>query len=289
MPDKNAAFKPLVIDEDIRELIIQALTEDIRDGDATTIATIVEGTQAKAAVTAKERGVVCGLPVFAEVFSLLDHGLQVKELIPEGSRVDANTPVAEVDGSLPSILKGERVALNFLGMMSGIATQTAAYVEAVKHTHCRITDTRKTIPLMRALQKYAVRVGGGVNHRFGLYDMVLIKDNHIDGSGGVAQAVKRAQDRWQGDLTIECETRNLEEVTEALQAGADRIMLDNMSLDEMKQAVKRIGGRAETEASGGVTLGTVADIAETGVDLISVGALTHSFRCMDFSMRLSGG
>lgn len=276
-------FEPIQIDDYSRQLIRQTLAEDIQSGDVTTDATIDEGTKAHTDVTAKQAGIVCGLPVFAEVYRLLDPEITIQFTVPEGSHVEPKTKVIVMDGPLGSILTGERVALNFLGMMSGIATKTAMFVEAVAHTPCKICDTRKTIPLMRKFQKYAVRAGGGINHRIGLYDMVLIKDNHIDGCGGITKAVSLAKEKWHGKLKIETETRTLEEVKEAVEAGADRIMLDNMDVETMRQAVEMIQWRAETEASGGITLETVAEIAETGVDLISVGALTHSFTCMDYS------
>lgn len=277
-------LEPIKIDDAIRQLIRLALDEDIKTGDATTESTIEQSTVAHATVTAKQSGVVCGLPIVAEVFAQVDSTVSIQFNVPEGTSVKEKTVIIELDGLLSSMLKGERVALNFLGMMSGVASKTSEYVHAVSHTSCKITDTRKTIPLLRDLQKYAVRAGGGVNHRIGLYDMVLIKDNHIDGCGGITNAVKKAQTMWQGKLKIETETRNIDEVNEAVQAGADRIMLDNMDLDEMRRAVQIINGTAETEASGGITLDTVANVAETGVDFISVGALTHSFDCMDYSM-----
>lgn len=279
-------FEPLLITDGIKDLIKKALDEDIQNGDATTEATITDDTFAHATVTAKQPGIVCGIPIFTEVFSSLDPNVNVMPLVNEGETVSANTVVIELTGPVSSLLKGERVALNFLGMMSGIATKTSEFVNAVSHTKCRITDTRKTLPLWRTMQKYAVRVGGGVNHRFGLYDMVLIKDNHIDSCGGIKNAIKKAKERWNGKLKIETETRNMDEVKEAIESGADRIMLDNMSLDEMHKAVLLIGDKAETEASGGITLDTAAQVAETGVGYISVGALTHSFTCMDYSMLL---
>jgi nicotinate-nucleotide pyrophosphorylase (carboxylating) len=283
----NSYFEPIIIDENLRHLIKSALEEDIQSGDVTTDATIAKHTKAHATVTAKQTGVVCGLPVFTEVFALLDPKISVQTNVTERSSVEPATVVIEMDGPLSSMLKGERVALNFLGMMSGIATKTSEFVQAVSHTSCKIIDTRKTIPLMRTLQKYAVRAGGGVNHRTGLYDMVLIKDNHIDGCGGITNAVKQAQKMWQGKLKTETETRNLDEVKEALEAGADRIMLDNMDYEIMKKAVQLINKKAESEASGGITLDTVGKTAETGVDFISVGALTHSFNCMDYSMLIT--
>lgn len=276
----------LVMDDDIRFLIKKALDEDKGGGDVTTIATVSPGKQGSAKVVCKQTGVLCGSQIFIEVFKLVDERVKVNCWAKEGQTLAAGRTVFTLDGPMGSLLTGERVALNYLCYLSGIATTTSEHVKAVRHTKARITDTRKTTPLLRRLEKYAVRVGGGVNHRLGLYDMVLIKDNHIDSCGSITKAVIAARKRWGNSFAIEVETRNLGEVREAIQANVERIMLDNMDLDTMAEAVRLIDGRVETEASGGVSLNTVSFIAETGVDYISIGGLTHSTKWLDFSMIL---
>jgi len=274
----------LTIDEEIRNLLKKSLQEDKGGGDVTTMATIPPNKLGSAKVVVKQTGVMCGCPLFVEVYRLVNENVKVNCWAREGQTLSAGRTVFTLEGPLGSILTGERVALNLLCMLSGIATTTSEHVRAVRHTKARINDTRKTTPLLRRLEKYAVWVGGGVNHRMGLYDMVLIKDNHIDSCGGILKAVNAVKNRWGNTFVIEVETRNLEEVKEALQAGVDRIMLDNMEIDTMTEAVRVIEGRAETEASGNVNLSTVSFIAETGVDYISIGGLTHSTKWLDFSM-----
>jgi nicotinate-nucleotide pyrophosphorylase (carboxylating) len=266
----------------VQELIDRALAEDVGDGDLTTEALVPPGALARARIGQKAPGVISGLHVAESVFRRVDPELRWHGHAPEGEWRDGGL-VAEIAGSTAAILRGERVALNFLGRLSGVATLTARYVSAVEGTGARILDTRKTTPGLRALEKAAVRDGGGVNHRFGLFDAVLAKENHIAAAGGVAAATERALAAPHGDFVeIECET--LDQVRAAIEAGAGRILLDNMSHEEMTQAVEVAAGRAELEASGNVSLDTVRAIAETGVDLISVGALTHSAPALDLSL-----
>ncbi len=270
----------------IDRLIEQALLEDIHTGDITTLAVVPQSRPASARLIAKENMVAAGLSVAARVFTVLDPEIRFTPCLTDGERAAPGTVMATVHGEASKLLMGERVALNLLQRMCGIATLTASFVEAVSGTKARIVDTRKTTPGLRQLEKYAVRVGGGINHRTGLYDGVLIKENHIMAAGGISEAIRRARAYIPHTLKIEIETETLAQVDEALAAGADIIMLDNMSLDEMRAAVVTIGGRAQVEASGGVSLDRVRSIAETGVDIISVGALTHSPRAMDISMLL---
>jgi nicotinate-nucleotide pyrophosphorylase (carboxylating) len=275
-------------DSRIGRLIELALMEDIGMGDITSEATVDEERTAAATFLCKQDGVIAGLDVAALVFQYCDHGITLTAAVSDGSAVAAGTTVGTVDGNARAILRGERTALNFLQRMSGIATETRRYVEAVKGTRARITDTRKTVPGLRVLDKWAVRLGGGTNHRFGLDDMVLIKDNHIAAAGGIRNALLECKSyllRQEIGLRIEVETRTLEEVREALDAGGiDRIMLDNVAPATMRRAVELIAGRVEVEASGGITLENVRDVAATGVDLISIGALTHSVRALDISL-----
>lgn len=270
----------------IDRLIEQALLEDIHTGDITTLAVVPESHHASARLIAKEALVVAGLATAARVFSILDPEIRFKANLDDGDKAVPGTVLATLHGEASQLLMGERVALNLLQRMCGIATLTSSFVEAVAGTTARIVDTRKTTPGLRQLEKYAVRVGGGINHRTGLYDGVLIKENHITAAGGISEAIRRARAYIPHTLKIEIETETLSQVNEALSAGADIIMLDNMSLDDMRSAVVTIGGRAQVEASGGVNLERVRAIAETGVDIISVGALTHSPRAMDISMLL---
>ena len=270
----------------IDRIIENALQEDLHTGDITTLAVMPEKRQVRAILKAKEPLVLAGVDVAARVFFLLDPQIRVLPLCADGAGVNPGEILMEAIGDASQLLQGERVALNLLQRMCGVATLTARYVEAVAGTGARIVDTRKTTPGLRILDKYAVRVGGGINHRTGLYDGVLIKENHITAAGGITAAVSRARAYIPHTLKIEVETETLAEVGEALAAGADIIMLDNMGLDTMREAVAMIGGRALVEASGGVNLDTVRAIAETGVDIISVGALTHSARAMDISMLL---
>ena len=267
-------------------LIDQALLEDIHTGDITTKAVVPFRRHATARLIAKECLVVAGLDVAARVFQRLSPGVEWAGLLADGTRANAGDLLATVSGDASDLLMGERVALNLLQRLCGIATLTSRYVEAVAGTGVRIVDTRKTTPGLRELEKYAVRAGGGINHRTGLYDGILIKENHIAAAGGVTESIRRARAYIPHTLKIEIETETLAQVEEALAAGADIIMLDNMSLDEMRRAVALIGGKATIEASGGVNLDTVRAIAETGVNIISVGALTHSPKAMDISMLL---
>ena len=268
----------------IDKILENALQEDIHTGDITTLAVMPEKLQVRAILKAKEPLVLAGVDVAARVFHLLDPHACFVSAHPDGTRLNEGEIIAEVTGDAALLLQGERVALNILQRMCGVATLTARYVNAVTGTASRIVDTRKTTPGLRMLEKYAVRVGGGINHRTGLYDGVLIKENHITAAGGIGLAVSRARAYIPHTMKIEVETENLTEVAEALTAGADIIMLDNIDLETMRQAVAMIGGRVLVEASGGVNLDTVRAIAETGVDIISVGALTHSARAMDISM-----
>ncbi len=270
----------------LRDRLRRALEEDVGEGDVTTAATVDKEQPGTAAVIAKASGVVCGLPVFEEAYRLVDEKVEVELRGTEGQKTSGGEEVVRLSGAVSSILTGERVALNFLGWLSGVATMTNEFAERIKHTAAKITDTRKTTPLWRDLEKYAVEVGGGVNHRMGLYDMVLIKENHVDAAGSLTEAVRRVRDRWGNTYRVEVETRSIDEVKEAIRLDVDRIMLDNFSTAELVEAVNLIDGECEMEASGGVTLETVGEIAETGVDVISVGALTHSSAVMDYSMLL---
>jgi nicotinate-nucleotide pyrophosphorylase (carboxylating) len=270
----------------IDRLIEQALLEDIHTGDITTKAVVPESRPADARLIAKEDLLVAGLLIAGKVFTRLDPAVIFNPSRADGESAARGTVLATLSGDAAVLLMGERVALNLLQRMCGIATLTSRFVEAVSGTKTRIVDTRKTTPGLREIEKYAVRIGGGINHRTGLYDGVLIKENHITAAGGITEAIRRARAYIPHTLKIEIETETLAQVDEALDAGADIIMLDNMSLDEMRSAVATIAGRALVEASGGVNLETVRAIAETGVDIISVGALTHSPRAMDISMLL---
>lgn len=271
----------------IGSVVRHALHEDIGNGDITTLLTVPRETEATALFVAKQDGVVAGLAVAEAAFRAVDPTLIFRENIADGRHVAPGKEIAEVSGSAASILTAERVALNFLQRMSGIATLTARYVSLVSHTKARILDTRKTTPGLRRLEKYAVTVGGGFNHRFGLSDGILIKDNHIAAAGGVTAAVTSAKNGAPHTLKIECEVTNLEQLEEAIAAGADSVLLDNMPLNLLKQAVEFCAGRVITEASGGVNEQTVAAVAETGVDLISVGALTHSAPALDISLQFT--
>ncbi len=280
----------LLNDSRISRLVELALMEDVGMGDVTSDAIIPEDALGEAELLCKEDGVIAGLEVAALVFEYCDHGITLTRAVHDGDRVARGASIAAVNGPAKGILKGERTALNFLQRMSGIATITQRYVDAVAGTNAKITDTRKTAPGLRVLDKWAVRLGGGVNHRFGLDDMVLIKDNHIVAAGGIAPAVQRCLHHLgeqRRTVKIEVETKNLDEVQEALRTkGVDRIMLDNFPLSQMREAVKLIAHAVEVEASGGVTLENIRAIAETGVDFISVGALTHSVKALDISLEL---
>lgn len=270
------------------DIIRNALHEDIHTGDLTTSAVVAGPRPATARLMAKEDMVIAGLEAAARVFTIMDAAVRLVPHCTDGDRVAAGALIAEIHGDASVLLQGERVSLNLLQRMSGIATLTSRYVRLVEGTGVRIVDTRKTTPGLRILEKYAVRVGGGVNHRTGLYDGILIKENHIAAAGCITEAVRRARAFIPHTLKIEIETETVAQVEEALAAGADIIMLDNMDTDMMRSCVSLISGRALVEASGGVNLDTVRKIAETGVDIISVGALTHSPRAMDISMLLDG-
>lgn len=273
---------------EIDRIIRAALEEDIGLGDITTEATVAKGATARAELVAKEDFVLAGIDVVRRVFTALDPGVAFEKLLEDGQSVSRGDVVAWIKGDAAMLLQAERVALNLLQRMSGIATMTARFVEAVEGTGATIVDTRKTVPGLRVLDKYAMRSGGGRNHRVGLFDGVLIKENHVAAAGGIAEAVGRARRGVSHIQKIEIETRNLDEVRQALDAGADVLLLDNMDLDTLREAVELCSGKALTEASGGVNLETVRDIAETGVDFISVGALTHSVRAIDISMLFEG-
>lgn len=266
------------------ETVRRALIEDIGAGDVTTLLSVPEQNMARGIFLVKAEGVVCGLEVAACAFRLVDPSVVFTPLVAEGTRVGSGTIVAELSGPAQSLLTGERVALNFSQRLSGTASLTRRFVDAVVGTKARIVDTRKTTPGLRTLEKYAVRCGGGHNHRYGLGDGVLIKDNHLAAGGGVAACVARAREHAPHPLKIEVECKTLEQVDEAVHAGAEILLLDNMTNEQLRESVARVGGRALTEASGGVNLTTVRAIAETGVDLISVGALTHSAPALDISL-----
>lgn len=274
----------------VEQLIDQALAEDLGQGDVTTEALILETQQSKASVMAKARGIIAGTEVSKQVFLKVDPKLEVDILIKDGAEVKLGDVIARIEGRTASILKAERVALNFLQRLSGIASETARYVQAVKGLPVLITDTRKTSPGLRTLEKYAVRVGGGKNHRMHLADGILIKDNHIAvlrrRGLSIKEIVAKARHKASPELKIEVEVKTPEEAIQAAEAGADIVMLDNMNLKDMRQAVRLIKGRALIEASGGITLESVRDVAETGVDLISIGALTHSPKALDISLEL---
>lgn len=277
-------------DSRIGRLVELALMEDIGLGDLTSDAVLAEHELAAGEFLCKENGVIAGLDVAALVFRYCDYSITLNAAVRDGSPVKQGQVVASIDGNARAILRGERTALNFLQRMSGIATLTKTYVEAVAGTLAKITDTRKTTPGLRVLDKMAVRLGGGVNHRFGLDDMVLIKDNHIVAAGGITQAVRRCHEYLttrEIHAAIEVETRTLDDVREALRcSGIQRIMLDNFTPEQMQQAVSLIAHRVDVEASGGITLHNVRAVAETGVDFISVGALTHSMKALDISLEL---
>jgi nicotinate-nucleotide pyrophosphorylase (carboxylating) len=270
----------------LTKLIRTVLDEDIGAGDVTTGAALLGDEAGLARATAKTGMVVAGIDLFGEVFLTLDPTLIFTALRRDGERVEAGELLAELSGRLASILTAERSALNLFQRMSGIATQTRRYVDAVGDLPVKILDTRKTAPGLRILDKYAVRVGGGFNHRFALYDGVLIKDNHIAAAGGIAPAVRRVRQRIPHTLKVEVEVKDMTELDEALAAGADAVLLDNMGLAELSAAVRRVGGRIPCEASGNMTLERIREVAETGVDLISVGALTHSVAAADISLNV---
>lgn len=274
----------------IRALIQLAFSEDLGTlGDITSLSTLHDSAKGSAGLILKDEGVIAGLPLLQPICNYIDPAIQITVHAEDGQSLSSMDLMAEFRGNLQSILICERTVLNFLQRLSGIATMTRKFVEAVSHTRTRILDTRKTTPGFRLLEKYAVRQGGGMNHRTGLFDMVLIKDNHIDANGGVGKAISRCVEyleRSKLSVPIEVETRNFEEVKEAVRFPVQRIMLDNMTPGQMAEAVRFIDGRAETEASGNIGIETVGEVAETGVDFISVGALTHSVQSLDMTMRV---
>ncbi len=272
------------------ELVRRALREDIGDGDRTVMTLIPAHAHAQARIITREAAVIAGAPVAAAVFAAVDPTLTVQSLVAEGGHVTANTALLTLSGNARSILMGERVALNLMQRMCGIATRTATFVAAVAGLPARILDTRKTTPGLRVLEKYAVRMGGGVNHRFGLYDAIMIKDNHLallQAQGLSLRAiVQQAKARTSPFVVVEVEVESVEQALEAADAGADMILLDNMHPDQLREAVRLLGGRVPLEASGGITLETIRAVAESGVDYISVGGLTHSVRSIDLSLEL---
>ena len=273
----------------IDELILQALREDLGDGDHTSLATIPRNATGKARLLVKENGVIAGLEIAEKVFFAVDKELKMKSFVSDGDLVKKGDIAFEISGSSISILSAERLVLNFMQRMSGIATATRIMADRLSGLNTKILDTRKTTPLLREIEKLAVRIGGGFNHRFGLYDMILIKDNHVDFAGGISEAIHSATDYLRSTgkkLKIEIEARSLEEVRQVLATGGiDRIMLDNFDFPELKEAVKLIDHRYETEASGGINLDTIRKYAECGVDFISVGALTHHISSLDLSLK----
>ncbi len=273
----------------IDEIITKALREDIGEGDHTSLSTIPANAVGKARLLVKEAGVLAGVDIARKVFYQTDDRIVLEQFIQDGSRVKIGDVAFEVSGPSIALLTAERTALNFMQRMSGIATQTRLMVDAIEGLPTRILDTRKTTPLLREFEKMAVRLGGGFNHRFGLYDMILIKDNHVDFAGGIAKAIAACQEYMHHKglhLAVEIETRNLDEVNQVLEhGGVNRIMLDNFSFQMLRQAVNLIGSKYETEASGGITLQTIRQYAECGVDFISVGALTHHINSLDLSLK----
>ncbi len=268
----------------VDRIIEYALREDLGDGDITTNVLATEKEDSKAVIRAKARGVIAGLPITKRVFQKLDHTVVCVDNIGDGENIKPGDIISEINGGTRALLSGERLALNILQRLSGIATLTSRYVKAVEGLPVKILDTRKTAPGLRILDKYAVSVGGGYNHRFGLFDGVLIKDNHIEIAGGISEAVAVIRKKYRQKYKIEVETSDIEQVKEALIAGADIIMLDNMSREQMRKAVRLIDRNALVEASGGINIKNVREVAETGVDFISVGALTHSAPALDIGL-----
>ena len=282
-----------VVGKQFKRIVGEALAEDLASGDITTEALVPSELEGKASILVRRDGVLAGIDVAKEVFRQVDPSLHFKALVRDGAKVRKGDVVATVEGKVASILRAERTALNFLQHLSGIATETARYVDAVLGTKAIITDTRKTIPGLRLLEKYAVRAGGGRNHRLNLGDGVLIKDNHLAAlrtSGvGLGEVVKQARERAPRAMKVEVEVESVKQAQEALSAGADIIMLDNMNVKDMRRVVELVQGRALLEASGGITLDNVRSVAEAGVDLISVGALTHSAKALDISVEVDPG
>ena len=279
----------LKVEELVDRLIDLSFAEDIGDGDHTTLCCIPEDAMGKSKLLIKEDGILAGVEIAKEVFHRFDPTMQVEVLMGDGTKVKKGDVAMIVTGKVRSLLQTERLMLNIMQRMSGIATMTSKYVERLEGTHTRVLDTRKTTPGMRMLEKQAVKIGGGCNHRIGLFDMILLKDNHVDFAGGIANAINRCHEylKLKGlDLKIEIEVRNFDELKQAMDCGGiDRIMLDNFSVADTKKAVEIVGGKYETESSGGITFDTLRDYAECGVDFISVGALTHSVKGLDMSFK----
>ena len=280
----KAEYKPYV-----DELIELAIKEDIGDGDHTSICCIPAEQQGRMRLLCKQDGIIAGIEIARLVLERLDPTMQFEQLIEDGTRVKVGDVAFYVSGSERSLLQAERILLNIMQRMSGVATQTAIYVDRLEGLHTKVLDTRKTTPGMRVLDKMAVKIGGGENHRIGLFDMILLKDNHIDFAGGVRKAVEKAREYLQAtgrNIPSECEVRSLEDIDEVFAAGgADRIMFDNFTPEQTKIAVEKVAGRCETESSGGITLENLREYAETGVDFISVGALTHQIKSLDMSLK----
>jgi len=273
----------------LTDIIRNALAEDLGDGDHSALSCIPENARSKAKLLVKESGIIAGLEVAQMVAHEVDPTLAINPLKKDGEWVNSGDIAFFIEGNSRSLLSAERIILNLMQRMSGIATQTHRITQLISHTKCRVLDTRKTVPGLRAFDKWAVKIGGGVNHRFGLFDMIMIKDNHADYAGGLANAIQNCKNYLQQtgkDLLIEVETRNLEEIEVALQAGGiHRIMFDNFDFETMKKAVQRVNGLCETEASGGITEENVVQYAETGVDFVSMGCLTHTVRNLDLSLK----
>ncbi len=278
-----------VTSDHIRTFLDNAFREDVGDGDHSTLASIPESSKSHASLLMKDNGIIAGIEAASQIVQYYDPDLVMKPLVSDGDMVKYGDILFTLEGSARSLLTVERIILNCMQRMSGIATKTHHLNSLIKHTGAKLLDTRKTTPNFRIMEKWAVFIGGGVNHRFGLFDMIMLKDNHIDYAGGIEKAIAATHEYLEKtgrDLKIEIETRNLDEVKRVLAAGGvDRIMLDNMSIDDMTRAVEMVGGRVETEASGGITEETITLVAETGVDYISVGALTHSVRSLDMSLK----
>lgn len=268
----------------ITSTLESALQEDIGDGDFTTLYTVPEELESTGKLIAKQEGMLAGIDVAFHVFNLLDPEIKTVKRKEDGEKVVSGEIIGEIQGNTRTILTGERVALNFLQRLCGIATLTYRFVSKIIHTNATLLDTRKTTPGLRYLEKYAVSVGQGTNHRFGLFDMIMIKENHIEAAGGITEAVNRVREKDTRHLKIEVETKNLEEVREAVSLNVDRILLDNMEVQTLKKAVAMVDSRIPLEASGGINLETITAVAETGVDYISVGAVTHSAPSLDISL-----
>ena len=277
----------ILVSPQIERLIRDSLDEDIGPGDLATMATIAADAQGIGLFRAKKDGVIAGLVLLERIFYFIDPKVAIRHLSKDGAAVKSGTVVAEAEGPVRALLLGERTALNFLQRLSGTATLTRKYVDAVKEYPCKVLDTRKTTPGLRTLEKYAVRMGGGMNHRIGLYDAALVKDNHIEATGSIRDAVHAVRRHAPFMAKVEVEASNLTQVQEAIDAGADVIMLDNMTIPQMAEAVKFVNKRAWVEASGGITMENIRQIAETGVDFISSGALTHSAPVVDFNMKIT--